>query len=75
MKHLMIRRLLNNELNIYGNKRSWPILRYRHGICLKGLRRVKRDLSQDSQLTGRDSNRVDAPLFAQTDAQLSDGAT
>jgi hypothetical protein len=38
----------------YGRKLSWPNLRYYPGICLEGLRKTKKNLSQDSRSPGRD---------------------
>jgi hypothetical protein len=32
-----------------GRKRSWPNLRYYPGICLEGLRKTTKNLSQDSR--------------------------
>jgi hypothetical protein len=40
----------------YGKKRSWPNLRYCPGICLDGLRKTTKKLSQDSKSVGRDLN-------------------
>jgi hypothetical protein len=32
----------------YGRKKSWPSLRYYPIICLEGLRKTTKDLSQDT---------------------------
>jgi hypothetical protein len=40
-----------------GWKRSWPNLRYYPGICLEGLRKTTKILSQDSRHPGRDLNQ------------------
>jgi hypothetical protein len=37
-------------------KRSWPNLRYYSGICLQGLSKTTKNLSQDSCSPGRDLN-------------------
>jgi hypothetical protein len=37
---------------------SWPILRYYPGICLEDLRKAMKNLSQDSQHPGQNSNWV-----------------
>jgi hypothetical protein len=37
-------------------KRSWPNLRYYPGICLDGLSKTTRNLSQDSRSAFRDLN-------------------
>jgi hypothetical protein len=39
-----------------GRKRSWPNLRYYPGICLEGLRKTTKNLSQDNRSPGRDLN-------------------
>jgi hypothetical protein len=39
-----------------GRKRSWPNLRYCHGIYLEGLRKTTKNLSWDSRSPGRDLN-------------------
>jgi hypothetical protein len=36
-----------------GSKRSWPNLRHYPG-CLEGLRKITKNLRQDSQFPGRD---------------------
>jgi hypothetical protein len=40
----------------YGRKRQWPKLRHHPGICLEGLRKTKKNLSQDKGSPGRDFN-------------------
>jgi hypothetical protein len=39
-----------------GRKRSWPNLRHYHCICLEELRKVSKDLSQDSRFPVQDFN-------------------
>jgi hypothetical protein len=39
-----------------GRKRSWTNSRYYPGICLEGLRKTMKNLSQDSRSPGRDLN-------------------
>jgi hypothetical protein len=39
-----------------GRKRSWPNLRYCSGICLEGLRKTTKIISQASRSPGRDLN-------------------
>jgi hypothetical protein len=39
-----------------GRKRSWLNLRYYPGICVEGLRKTMKNLSQDSRSPGRDLN-------------------
>jgi hypothetical protein len=39
-----------------GRKRSWPNLRYYPGICLEGLTKTTKNLSQHSRSPGRDLN-------------------
>jgi hypothetical protein len=41
MKELQV----NHELERMRRKRSWPNLRYYHGICLEELRKTKKNLS------------------------------
>jgi hypothetical protein len=41
-----------------GSKRSWHNLRYYPGICLKGLGKTTKHLSQNSWRSGQDSNSV-----------------
>jgi hypothetical protein len=38
-----------------GRKRPWPNLRYYPSICLVGLRKITKNLSQDSRIPGQDS--------------------
>jgi hypothetical protein len=40
----------------HGRKRSWPNLRYYLGICLEGLIKTTKNLSEDSWSPGRDLN-------------------
>jgi hypothetical protein len=40
---------------VYGRKRSWPNLRHYHGICLPGLSKSTKILSQVSRSPGRDA--------------------
>jgi hypothetical protein len=53
-------------------KRSWPNLRKYPCICLEGMRKITKNLSQNSQYLGQDSNRMpleyklEAPLFDST---------
>jgi hypothetical protein len=37
-------------------KRSWPNLKYYTGTCVEGLRKITKNLSQDSRSPGRDLN-------------------
>jgi hypothetical protein len=39
-----------------GRKRTWPNLRYYPRMCLEGLRKTTKHLSQDSRSPGRDLN-------------------
>jgi hypothetical protein len=39
-----------------GTKQSWPNLRYYPGICLEGLRKTTKNLTQDNRSPGRDLN-------------------
>jgi hypothetical protein len=39
-----------------GRKRSWPDVRYFPGICLEGVRKTTKYLSQDNRSLGRDLN-------------------
>jgi hypothetical protein len=39
-----------------GKKRSWPNLRYYPSICLEGLRKTTKNLSQDTRSPVRDLN-------------------
>jgi hypothetical protein len=39
-----------------GRKWSWPNLKYYPGICLEGLRKATKTLSQDSRSASRDLN-------------------
>jgi hypothetical protein len=41
-----------------GRKRSWPNLRYYHGICLEGVRKNTKTFSQDSRSPGRDLSQI-----------------
>jgi hypothetical protein len=41
-----------------GKTQSWPNLRQYPGICLEGLRKTMKNLSQDIQSPGRDMNSV-----------------
>jgi hypothetical protein len=47
---------MNNELErqLYGRKRSWPNLRFYPRICLEGLRKATKNLSQDNWSPGED---------------------
>jgi hypothetical protein len=45
---------VSNEFERMWKKRSWPNLRYYSGICLEGLRKTTKNLSQDSRSPGRD---------------------
>jgi hypothetical protein len=40
----------------YGRKRLWPNLRYYPGICMEGLRKTTKSLTQAIRSPGRDSN-------------------
>jgi hypothetical protein len=40
----------------FGRKLSWCNRRYYPGICLEGLRKTTKNLSQDSQSLGQDLN-------------------
>jgi hypothetical protein len=40
----------------FGRKWSWPNLRSNPGICIEGLRKTTKNLSQDSWSPGRDLN-------------------
>jgi hypothetical protein len=42
-----------------GRKRLWPNLRYYARICLEGLRKTMKELSQDSPSPGQDLNSED----------------
>jgi hypothetical protein len=41
--------------NVEGSGRG-PVLRYYPGICLEGLRKTTKNLSQNNQFPGRDFN-------------------
>jgi hypothetical protein len=45
---------MNNELNGYERKRSWPNLRYYPGNFLEVLRKTLKNLSKDDRSPGRD---------------------
>jgi hypothetical protein len=38
----------------YGRKRSWSNLRYYPGLCLEGLRKITKSLSQNIRSSDRD---------------------
>jgi hypothetical protein len=42
------------NLKGYGTKLSWPNLRYYPAICLEGLKKTMKTLSQDKRSSGRD---------------------
>jgi hypothetical protein len=47
-------RMLNNELERYGRKWSWPNIRHNSSICLEVLRKTVRNLSEDNLSLGWD---------------------
>jgi hypothetical protein len=47
---------VNDRLKRICKKRSWPNLRHNHDICLEGLSKTTKNLSQDSPSPGQDLN-------------------
>jgi hypothetical protein len=48
--------MMINELERYGRKRSWPNLKYYPSMCLEGLRKTMKNLSQENQSLGCNLN-------------------